>query len=93
MTVEEMKLYLRVDTDDDDSLIASLITAAEKYIQNAGVSEFAAGKMPELYETAVKMLVNCWYDNRDSIGKSDTISLMFKSIICQLSSIVNPDVS
>lgn len=30
VTVEEMKSYLRVDFEDDDSLIENLITAAEK---------------------------------------------------------------
>lgn len=30
VTVEEMKNYLRVDFEDDDSLIENLITAAEK---------------------------------------------------------------
>lgn len=30
VTLEEMKNYLRVDFDDDDALIASLITSAEK---------------------------------------------------------------
>lgn len=30
VTIEEMKNYLRVDFDDDDALIASLITAAQK---------------------------------------------------------------
>ena len=30
LTVEEMKNYLRVDSDDDDSLIENFITAAKK---------------------------------------------------------------
>ena len=30
VTVDDMKNYLRVDADDDDSLIESLITGAEK---------------------------------------------------------------
>lgn len=30
VTVEEMKTYLRVDFEDDDTLIESLITAGEK---------------------------------------------------------------
>ena len=30
VTVEEMKSYLRVDFEDDDSLIANFITAAKK---------------------------------------------------------------
>ncbi|PEQ44873.1 head-tail connector protein, partial [Bacillus cereus] len=35
LTVEEAKKYLRVDGDEEDDLITSLVEAAEIYIKNA----------------------------------------------------------
>ncbi|PGV85667.1 DNA-packaging protein, partial [Bacillus cereus] len=35
LKLEEAKEYLRVDGDEEDSLISSFITAAEIYIKNA----------------------------------------------------------
>ena len=77
MTLEEAKLYLRVDMDDDDTLIQALITAAESYIaQQTGKTKILAGadengqpiyediKESELWKLAVKLLLAHWYENR-----------------------------
>ncbi len=77
MTLEEAKNYLRVDTDDDDTLIQALITAAESYIaQQTGKTKILAGadengqpiyediKESELWKLAVKLLLAHWYENR-----------------------------
>ena len=81
MDLDEIKLYLRVDTEDDDTLIESLKETAEQYLTNAGVKSHYENP---LYCTAIKMLIANWYDTRDSAGGKDTISNMFKSIITQL---------
>lgn len=77
MTLEEVKNYLRVDTDDDDTLIQALITAAESYInQQTGKTKRIVGidqdgqpiyediKESELWNLAVKLLLAHWYENR-----------------------------
>lgn len=71
MTVDDAKLYLRVDTSDDDALIQSLITAAESYIkQQTGKTKKIVGteeqdiSTDELYNICLKMLVAHWYENR-----------------------------
>lgn len=71
MTLDDVKLYLRVDTSDDDALIQSLITAAETYIkQQTGKTKKIVGaeetdiSTDDLYNLCVKLLVAHWYENR-----------------------------
>ena len=71
MTLDDVKLYLRVDTSDDDALIQSLITAAEMYIkQQTGKTKKIVGakktdiSTDDLYKLCVKLLVAHWYENR-----------------------------
>ena len=59
VTLEEMKNYLRVDYDDDDSLIKSMVRASEKICMDVArmdsVDEFYAvenAKMAVLYAAA-----------------------------------------
>lgn len=80
MDLNEVKLYLRIDTDDEDMLITELIGAAETYLINAGVFPDYSNAQ---YKLAVKMLVGEYYDGRTLNG---TMGAMFKSIIVQLSS-------
>ena len=80
MDLSEVKLYLRIDTDDEDVLITELIGAAETYLINAGVLPDYSNSQ---YKLAVKMLVAEYYDGRTLNG---TMGAMFKSIIVQLSS-------
>lgn len=71
MTLDDAKLYLKVDTSDDDALIQSLITAAETYIkQQTGKTKKIVGaeekdiSTDDLYNLCVKLLVAHWYENR-----------------------------
>ena len=59
VTVEEMKSYLRVDFEDDDSLIAYFITAAKKQCMDilrtddeADLDACANGKIAEMVTVA-----------------------------------------
>lgn len=61
MDLNELKEFLRVDSTDEDILIAGLQKAAEEYLINAGVN---IDYSKELYKLAIKVLVNHWYDNR-----------------------------
>ena len=77
MTLEDAKIYLRVDADDDDDLIQTLITAAEAYINGqTGKTKKIVGteedgqpiyediKESELWKLAVKLMLAHWYENR-----------------------------
>lgn len=81
MDLEDIKLYLRVDHDEEDNLLLSLQKASEEYLYNAGCVKNYDN---DLYRIAIKMLINHWYDNRGIIGVSDHISHSLESIIYQL---------
>jgi len=71
MTLEELKLYLRVDGNDEDALIQSFLTAATNYIQRqTGKTKVRSGdgyvsiENDELYNLCVKLMVAHWHSNR-----------------------------
>ncbi|QLI78200.1 head-tail connector protein [Bacillus pumilus] len=53
--------YLKIDTDQDDALLKSLITAAKRYIKN-GIGRYVEGNAQ--YALVTGMLVAHWYENR-----------------------------
>ncbi|MCM3045207.1 MULTISPECIES: head-tail connector protein [Bacillus] len=53
--------YLKVDTDQDDALLKTLITAAKGYIKN-GIGRYEEGNAQ--YALVTGMLVAHWYENR-----------------------------
>ncbi|PGT75447.1 DNA-packaging protein, partial [Bacillus cereus] len=61
LKLEEAKEYLRVDGDEEDSLISSFITAAEIYIKNA-TSKYVDLKS-ELAKLAARILISHWHEN------------------------------
>lgn len=62
ITLEEAKLFLKVDYEDDDVLIESLIETSEQYLFNATGKKFAKdNKLAILY---CKTLIYEWYKDR-----------------------------
>ncbi len=66
------KEYLRVDFDDDDSLITRLITAAGDHLRSMNV-DVSADLLPPAIELAALMLVSQFYENREAV--SDDVSI------------------
>lgn len=81
MDLEELKEWLKIDDDYDDSLIGGLQLAAEQYLYNAGVTQDYTN---ELYKLAIKLLVTHWFENREPTGKADKLEFSLSSIISQL---------
>ena len=85
MTIEQVKDYLRVDGDDDDSIIQTMMEAAKEYIVSA------VGEYDEKDKTAKILfcaIVQNMYDNRElmqsDIQQKKAIEYTFKSMILQL---------
>lgn len=78
--LDSVKDYLRIEDNDEDIQILSLIQAAKIYLENAGVQE---RKNDELYNLVIKMLVSSMYENKSSGNPSFCLSL--QSLITQLS--------
>ena len=84
MDLEELKLFLRIDTEEEDTLIQGLQLSAEEYLLNAGINKDYS---KELYKLAIKILVSHWFENRsvETIGKNiSKISFGLDTIITQL---------
>lgn len=77
MTLDEVKLYLRVDSTDEDAGITALLAAATSYINQqtgktkkitgtdeAGLPVTIAIDTDDLYNLCIKLMVAHWYENR-----------------------------
>ena len=62
ITLKETKEYLRVDGDEEDTLITSLIAAAQEYLKNATGKTFE--NTNELARLFCLVLVVDWYESR-----------------------------
>lgn len=62
MTLDEIKKYLRVDFDDDDTLIQSLVNTAIRYIQTQSGKQYIS--TDEVWNNCIRLLVVHWYENR-----------------------------
>lgn len=83
MDLAELKLYLRVENDADDTFIEMLKQAAIEYLSNAGVDQSDSA----LYVLAVKLLVAHWYENRQAVvvGQvSKQLEYSLQAILAQL---------
>ena len=74
LSIEDMKIYLRVDADDEDSLIEAQMLAADKYISGKlsksqvylstgedGVKVYGPLAEDVLYQQCIKLMVAHWY--------------------------------
>ena len=89
LTIEETKPFIRVDYDDDDSLIELLIKNAEIYLRDS-VNDFEDKLKDERFKSKCKLamliLAKHWYDNRDFVQArvDDKTSYSVKSILMQM---------
>lgn len=63
VTVDDIKLSLRIDVTEDDPMIKSYLEAAEDYVQTA-VSKDEDVSIYKQYDFAVSLLTQFWYQNR-----------------------------
>ncbi len=80
MKLANVKLYMRVDGNEEDVTIESLYAAAVSYLQNAGIKE--PTQEDELYTLAVHGLCLHWYTNRGD--EQSDMPMGLRTIINQL---------
>lgn len=61
--INNMKKALRIDGNDDDTMLANYLQAAKAYVQHAVQSDTDLTKYRQ-YEFAVQMLAQFYYQNR-----------------------------
>lgn len=77
VTLEETKIYLRVDGDEDNTLITNFISAAEEMCEDilrCPLSDFTA--IPEAVKQAVLYSVANLYEGRESVDIKAVIDVM-----------------
>ena len=82
--LEETKMWLRIDQEDEDELIQMLILSAENYLKNAtGIDYDSENKLAKLF---CLILITDWYENRELIGHkvSDKVRFTVQSMLAQL---------
>jgi uncharacterized phage protein (predicted DNA packaging) len=77
VTLEEVKLYLKVDGDEDNTLITDLINAAEELCQDIlrfPLSEFT--DVPETVKQALLYAIGNLYELREAVDMKALIEFM-----------------
>lgn len=79
--LSDCKAYMNIDFDDDDTVINSLIYAADCYLVNAGVSRNVDTAM---YDLIVNDMVLHMYDGRNEDTKTAATSQIARQMLTQL---------
>ena len=83
VTLEETKGYLRVDYDDDDELIESVIASAEQLVADVArveVSELSTG-YSEKFRVAALYATAYLYEHREE-ADHNALTLSLRSFLC-----------
>ena len=81
VTLDEAKLYLRVDTSDDDALISDLISAAQNLCMDiARLEETEFESAGDVAKIAVLYSTACLYEKR-AITPFDDMTLKLRALL------------
>jgi len=82
ITLKEAKIFCRIDNDEEDALIESLIKTADEYIESACGTDYE--KNSEKAKLCQALLVNHWYENRSLIGNKKALPYSIENLLLQL---------
>ena len=67
VTLQEVKQYLRIDFEDDDTLLLSLISTAKQLVMDVGrMDEERFSENEDVVRTAMHYTVSYLYENRNT---------------------------
>ncbi|NRY59852.1 head-tail connector protein [Clostridium beijerinckii] len=94
MTLDELKLYLYIDSDDEDDYLNELIEASEIYIESCvGISYKQDEKAVKLANLLMKKLCSDLYENRGTEIASNTKKDIIVTTILEKLSLYDEDVT
>ena len=72
VTLQEVKQYLRIDFEDDDTLLLSLISTAKQLVMDVGrMDEERFSENEDVVRTAMLYTVSYLYENRNTADFSE----------------------
>lgn len=72
VTLEKAKMYLRVDSDDENDYIERLLTMSEKMVRDIGrIDDDICWDNPELIENAVLYAVGYMFEHREEANHKE----------------------
>ncbi|PYG84808.1 putative phage protein (predicted DNA packaging) [Ruminiclostridium sufflavum DSM 19573] len=77
VSLEETKIYLRIDGDEENTLVTNFISTAEELCEGVlrfPLSEFA--EVPETVRQAVLYLVASMYEMRETINMKEVMDVV-----------------
>ncbi|MCT8992049.1 head-tail connector protein [Chelativorans sp. SCAU2101] len=87
VTLEELKAFARVDFDDDDATLTTMLAAAVEFIEQATGKSYSDADVPEKAKIAVMSLATHWYEQREPVvidASVANVPLHVRSLIAQL---------
>lgn len=82
VTVDEVKMHLRVDHDEEDAYLEGLIAQAQAVAEDFCRVSFS-NEAPEPVRLAVLLMISHYYENRDNPDKQVyiTMRLAFENLL------------
>ena len=85
LTVNEVKIHLRIEDDDEDAYLESLIAQAQAVAEDFCRVSFEADydTVPEPVRLAVMLMVSHYYENRDNPDRAvyGTMRIAFENLL------------
>ncbi|HHX60623.1 MAG TPA: phage gp6-like head-tail connector protein [Epulopiscium sp.] len=84
VTLEEVKLYLRIDGDEENTLITHFVLASQELCE--GILRFPlsdVGETPEVIKQAILYGTGCFYEQREMLNTKEVTEVM-KSLLFAL---------
>ena len=84
VTLQEVKQYLRIDFEDDDTLLLSLISTAKQLVMDVGrMDEERFSENEDVVRTAMLYTVSYLYENRNTADFSKLTLTLRAMLIAQ----------
>jgi hypothetical protein len=74
VTLADAKAFLRLDADDDNTVVERLIAAAGDHLKSVGV-DMDADPLPPSVEHAQYLLIGHFYENREAVSTEPTTAI------------------
>ena len=88
MTLDEVKIFLRIDGTDENDLLNTLMQTAEYYVEDS-IIDYASKKDNARFiakaDLLKLMVVNDMYSDRSTVAGNEKYRLIYQSLITQLS--------